>query len=517
MKLIPFFLLLSLLLSLFSIKASAQNTTIYIDSLKRELQGSIADSTRSLLLAELSYKDYTNPDSMYYRAIQGLKLAESIKFQKGIIANTFALSAYHYNSGDFTKSLKYVLKALEWYKEQNMKKEMSRCYHELALIFHLQNKEYPKASTHYKKAYELALEATDYEGASLILNNLGFLLMQANQLDSALIVLDKGLEVSSKIKGRNFVADLLENKGELYTLKGEYSKAYSFFQESIQKNNDYDPKITSLNYRWMCQVLHKVGKIDDAVKSGQKALSVATKHKLLPERIDALSALYDIFFQKKDYKTSLHYLNSMSVLKDSLFSIQKVKEIEALLHKFEINERESEIKLLQKEVELSKISQQVQEDKIKKQKILLTSALIIAVLLLALALTLKRQNFIRKQYILTLEQQKIRIEEQQAQLLIHANEVKDLNTKLTSVNENLEMTVEERTKSLLSQTKKLENYAFMISHNLRGPIARLLGLIYLIETKKFIAHNESDNVLNLMRNEIESVDSVIKEINKAIE
>jgi tetratricopeptide (TPR) repeat protein len=505
-----------ILIGLFSFKAIGQNTTILVDSLKRKLQGSIADSTRSLLLAELSYKDYTNQDSMYHRAVGGLKLAESINFQKGIIANTFALSAYHYNSGDFAKSLQYVLKALDWYKEKNMKKEMSRCYHELALIFHLQKKDYGKASTHYKNAYELALEAKDYEGASLILNNLGFLLIQINELDSALIVLDKGIEVSSHIKGRNFIADLLENKGELYTLKGEYSRAYAFFQESIRKNNNYDPKLTSLNYRWMCEVLNKMGEIDDAVKAGQEALSVATKHKLLPERIEALSALYDISLQKNDYKTSLEYLNNISVLKDSLFSIQKMKEMETLLHKFEINERESEIKLLQKEVELSKITQQVQEDKIRKQRILLIGALIIAVLLLALALTLRRQNIFRKQYILVLEKQKIRIEEQQAQLLIHANEVKNLNSKLTSVNENLEMTVKERTKTLLIQTTKLENYAFMISHKLRGPVARLLGLIYLIETE-FIADNEYDNVIDLLKKEIVSVDSVIKEINRAIE
>ena len=65
-----------------------------VNSLQQELQKSVPDSTRSLIMAELAYKYFTLPDSHYTIARRGLDLATKIGFEKGVAANKFSLGAY---------------------------------------------------------------------------------------------------------------------------------------------------------------------------------------------------------------------------------------------------------------------------------------------------------------------------------------------------------------------------------------------------------------------------------------
>ena len=53
--------------------------------------------------------------------------------------------------------------------------------------------------------------------------------------------------------------------------------------------------------------------------------------------------------------------------------------------------------------------------------------------------------------------------------------------EIEMININLEKTIQERTKDVNLRNQKLEEYAFLNSHILRGPMCRITGVIYLIE------------------------------------
>jgi signal transduction histidine kinase len=69
--------------------------------------------------------------------------------------------------------------------------------------------------------------------------------------------------------------------------------------------------------------------------------------------------------------------------------------------------------------------------------------------------------------------------------------INELNDKLKNQNADLELTVQKRTieiyeaySQLKEKNSKLEQFAYVTSHNLRGPIATLLGLVQLIPRSK---------------------------------
>jgi light-regulated signal transduction histidine kinase (bacteriophytochrome) len=86
---------------------------------------------------------------------------------------------------------------------------------------------------------------------------------------------------------------------------------------------------------------------------------------------------------------------------------------------------------------------------------------------------------------------------------------------LLEKNEGLEIEISKRTRELVDYNQQLEQFAFMSSHNLRAPIARILGLGNLLE----IMTDEAD-VLKVKQNLIASareLDRVVKDLNTILE
>jgi signal transduction histidine kinase len=93
-------------------------------------------------------------------------------------------------------------------------------------------------------------------------------------------------------------------------------------------------------------------------------------------------------------------------------------------------------------------------------------------------------------------------------------EVERQNDQLKNYNLHLEERVHERTKELEQQNKQLAEYAYINSHLVRGPLARIIGLTNLISrTPKTEEQQELIENLNQASAEL---DSVIFSINNAL-
>jgi GAF domain len=102
-------------------------------------------------------------------------------------------------------------------------------------------------------------------------------------------------------------------------------------------------------------------------------------------------------------------------------------------------------------------------------------------------LSMAMNSYLRKQAEVEITLQREKITEQHDELLRYASEI-------SMSNELLESRVQERTKELYEQNKKLTEYAFVNAHLLRGPLSRIMGLADVIsaensmeEVKKLVA------------------------------
>jgi signal transduction histidine kinase len=89
-------------------------------------------------------------------------------------------------------------------------------------------------------------------------------------------------------------------------------------------------------------------------------------------------------------------------------------------------------------------------------------------------------------------------------------ELIQIQDNLSTLNNDLERIVNERTARIQVQNEVLIKYSFTNAHHLRGPVARLLGLaaIYKLEPNK-----DHDFFIEKMVDQAHEIDAVIKQIN----
>ena len=89
------------------------------------------------------------------------------------------------------------------------------------------------------------------------------------------------------------------------------------------------------------------------------------------------------------------------------------------------------------------------------------------------------------------------------------------NDRLLHVNENLDILVKERSDKIEEQFNLMIRYAHMNSHDVRAPLARILGLIELIKINKSVS--DKDNLVDKLYKSGEELDVVVKKMNRLLE
>ena len=90
------------------------------------------------------------------------------------------------------------------------------------------------------------------------------------------------------------------------------------------------------------------------------------------------------------------------------------------------------------------------------------------------------------------------------------------NQEIKLRNENLEMEVQSRTKELVEYNQQLEQFAFISAHNLRAPVARLLGLGHILDLESK-DNNPTKIVSQKMVSSAKELDRVVRDLNTILE
>jgi signal transduction histidine kinase len=112
--------------------------------------------------------------------------------------------------------------------------------------------------------------------------------------------------------------------------------------------------------------------------------------------------------------------------------------------------------------------------------------------------------------------QQIEIEKQAVQLIEKNNELERIRTVILSKNDSLSTEVERQNrnlsaanKELLEQNDRLEQFAYIISHNLRAPIARLIGLTSIANVND---REDTTKVLGMIQQSSQELDTIVRDL-----
>ncbi|MDB5063187.1 MAG: ATP-binding region ATPase domain protein [Mucilaginibacter sp.] len=392
----------------------AQNREI--DSLKKALIVEKNDKSRVFTLESLSFAYLSShPDTALKYALQGLQLAQQIKYAKGEMACTNALGNVYFNIGEYPKALEKYLQYLEMKEKAKDGGNIAIAYFNLANVY-TETNDYRHALMYLMKAKKADERAKDTAAILYDWYSLGSVYLRMNNADSALYNLNQSHQLAVKINDKNMLGAILNTFGELYLFKKDTLQARKYYKLSIPYvvavgDND----VLTANYFGIAKTFHKKGLIDSAIYYSGKAMSVAKKGPFPKHILELSTFLTDVFSKKKQFDSAFYYQQLSTTMKDSLFNIEQMKKVQNM--NFEEQQR-------QKSIETAKIQY--------RNKLQLMAVIFVSVIFLGIAIFLWRVNKREQAAKLLLQQEKEKVEltlvkltETQAQL-IHSEKMASL-------------------------------------------------------------------------------------------
>jgi signal transduction histidine kinase len=115
---------------------------------------------------------------------------------------------------------------------------------------------------------------------------------------------------------------------------------------------------------------------------------------------------------------------------------------------------------------------------------------------------------------LELQQNNLKLLEQTV-LMAHQNSLLvESKNEMNQINQNLENIVEQRTNNAKQKNEYLVKYAFTNAHHVRGPLARILGLLLLAKLEEEVDY---PFLFNKIEDQAKEIDVVLRTINKELE
>ncbi|MCC5932216.1 MAG: hypothetical protein JJU28_23420 [Cyclobacteriaceae bacterium] len=115
------------------------------------------------------------------------------------------------------------------------------------------------------------------------------------------------------------------------------------------------------------------------------------------------------------------------------------------------------------------------------QKIVIISIAGFILLLVLFIVTILRFLKERHNHMVQLELYYQEISRQKEELMRKTEKLQKANDEISAINENQEVILIQSTEKIREQNRRLREYAYMNAHTIRGPLARVLGLVYIFK------------------------------------
>jgi two-component system NarL family sensor kinase len=350
-----------------------------IDSLWTVYNNKEQPDTVRLLAIHIIASGYTNnnPDTAIILAQQELALAQAINHKR------FAANALNIIGGAFiTKSnypeaIENLLNSLRIFEEIGNKKGASRCFLNLGAVYFRQQS-YDKASDYFLKALSLAEEFNNKQLIAECYNNLGVVYFSKLNYPQALAYYLKDLKINQEIGNKSGMGRSLSNIATVYIkqTKPDYPQALNYILKALQVRKEVDDKQGIV----ICYI--NIGSLDINLLDYKGAIQYSDSAIMLVKEIGdienerlAYENLALANSKMGNYKEAYENHVKFKQLTDSIFNADNTKQISDLKTKFEVEKKEAELKV-------------IQQEEIKRQKLIIWSVIILSSLVLFSSLLL---------------------------------------------------------------------------------------------------------------------------------
>lgn len=473
----------------------------------------------SRFLIELGYYyklngDYQNSLEKFSRSAL---LAAKIGNKKFLGAAYTGLGSVYYDLSIYDKALEYHSKSLSIKEELGNKSSLSVSYTNIGLIYYKID-DPQKALEYYEKSLNLRLKVGDSVRCILDYVNMGlayFALSDENSEKKAIESFRRAIELSIRYNKFHRMGAAYNGIAQVFAENQQYDSARHYLNLSLDEINNGKYKILeSSNYYLLAKIAFQEGRYNPALNSLYRSQKLAAGLKDKNRIKNNYRLFADIFEAKNMLDSAFQFQKKYSIIKDSIFNTELTNKL-------------ANVQIAKIE-EISQKKLAVSDEKLSNTKVFSLFLLSVLALSITLIIVIFR-NYAHTQKInRQLNESNNEIEAQKKNLVEKNNQLADAqitiqsqNEVLKNINVNLDNKVKARTlelyqsnseldrsnRELEKAVKDLDQFIYKTSHDLRGPIATMQGIINLgvmeavdEKSKEYFntLHNVSNNFNNVL-------------------
>jgi len=311
------------------------------DSLKIALQKEKSDTVRVLLMADLCFEYIgSKPDTVMALALEGLSLSRRIGYPKGEAVSLNRIGNAYGALGNYPKEMESYLHSLKINERINNLDGMERNLANIGVINN-EHGDYRFALDYLFKAKSLAEKINNKLSLSIVLCEIGLAYMNLNKIDSARIFTQQAYDEAYKINSARMIGTSLNIMGNIHSVTGQNTLALEYFRLSVpylEKAEIYDG--LSHTKMGMAKLLQKNGQYDSAFIYASQSFLSAKENGFTQEVHDASEFLSTYYRNKRNLDSAFHYQDISKSAYDSLFSQQKMMQLQSLAFDEKLRQQE---------------------------------------------------------------------------------------------------------------------------------------------------------------------------------
>jgi two-component system NtrC family sensor kinase len=315
-------------------KNSFEQIRLEINSLHHQLKNAKDDTSRVLLLSDLSFW-YLNvdTDSSIAFSQQALSLAEQKNYLRGKAKALANLGNSKRFLGDISEGMELCLKGLEIAKKNSFHFETALCLDVIASIYadlgdDLQASQYFEQSRQF---YDLATLNKNEEVYGILFDtDAGISYQQTGQLDSSLFFRQKALKQALSQQS-GFYSVTLMFMGDIQFHMGKPALAMQYLHQSLEVTQKYfDPRSSAETYIMMAEFFSLMNQPDSAIVYARKGLTDA---RLINHKWAILKASLMLakLYEHTNVAEAYQYLELARNVNEEFYGAKKVQGLQKLM------------------------------------------------------------------------------------------------------------------------------------------------------------------------------------------
>ena len=350
------------------------------------------------------------------------------------------------NQNKINLALESLDKAAALAEETEDVKALVDCYHKFALLY----MELDKRETtlfYWDRATVLLNELAYPYGQAVHKYIESILLYDSGNNFQAIFMLNESKQLSND---RNLLNNILLLEANIYLTIEKYDSAALNFNSLVVNTDVFEKEsLTARAHMGLARLYLKTEDYDESIKNGLSALEIAEANNFSKEEFEANEILGQAYEKREKYNLSLVHNRNLLKLKDSIFTIEKIKAEAKTADRIQFEFMSEEIK--RQDTKIEELNESRNRSEITA---ILTSAFLTIISLLAVSLF--RNN----------------------QIKLKTNDL--LQTK----NRELQTARDAAVQAMEAKT----NFLSTVSHELRTPLYAVTGLAHLL-----LEENPSDD------------------------